>query len=391
MCGHVGVAGDLLAKEETLMKKLLMFDYFRGPDSTGLAAVRSNGDVKIAKQAASPPELFYDSRFKDALNGNQSRAFIGHNRLATKGAVNPFNAHPFQFGHITGAHNGTLETACKWALEDAIGEKFDVDSQALFRAIEILGVEEVIPMLKSSDTASISSAWALVWHDAQKGTINFLRNQHRPLWYGYEKGFKRMMWASTWETIDNAVRTEPMTYDMFVEDETRFKYWPFDADIHYSIELAELKKGGDTRPLFKAKALKGKEPVVATSSSSNPNPFGFRPTGTHTSTANGSTTNSRGKSQSGTSTKDRKAVSFVHLLGDIGNPYAGWIKPERFAEIAKYGCVWCSASVEYGEPGVTIYDRDDMILCPTCSGHVADEPDPASRIYVRGSNIDALM
>jgi predicted glutamine amidotransferase len=99
-----------------------------------LAAVRSNGDVKIAKAAASPPELFYDTGFREALNGNQSRAFIGHNRLATRGVVNPFNAHPFQFGHITGAHNGTLETSCKWKLRRlGIGEKFDVDSQALFR------------------------------------------------------------------------------------------------------------------------------------------------------------------------------------------------------------------------------------------------------------------
>jgi DNA-directed RNA polymerase subunit RPC12/RpoP len=393
MCGHVGVAGDLISKEETLMKKLLMFDYFRGPDSTGLAAIRSDGSVKIAKAAASPPELFYDTRFREALNGNQSRAFIGHNRLATRGVVNPFNAHPFQFNHITGAHNGTLETSCKWKCEDLAGEKFDVDSQALFAAIAAVGVDNVIPHLKSCDTASNSSAWALVWHDKNDGTINFLRNQHRPLWYGFEKGFKRLMWASTWEILDNAVRMDPCTYDMYVEDETRFKYWPFEADVHYSIELAELKKGSTERPKFTAKPLKGKEPVAASGTTGNADPFGFRRR--HTSTGNGSTTNSPGKSQSGTSTKAKKQsnapVQFLHLLGDIGAPYAGWIKEDRFNEMAKYGCSWCGTSVDYGEAGVTIYDRDDMVLCPGCSGHVKEDAEPPTHIFVRGSNLDAML
>lgn len=397
MCGHVGVAGDLVTKEETLMKKLLMFDYFRGPDSTGLAAIRASGEVKIAKAAASPPELFYDSRFKEALNGNSSRAFIGHNRLATRGVINPFNAHPFQFGKITGAHNGTLEARDKWALEDAIGQKFEVDSQSLFAAIDILGIDAVIPMLHSSENSANSSAWALVWHDASNGTINFLRNQHRPLWYGFEKGFKRMMWASTWEILDNAVRMDPCTYDMHVEEETRFKYWPFDADVHYSIELAELKKGSAERPKLKAKPLKGKEPVAASGSTGNTYPFGVRPTGTHTSTVNGTTTTYRGKSQSTTSTKDKNKtsspVAFVHLLGDALNPYAGWVKEERFNDISKHGCTWCGDPVVYGQPGVIIFDRDDMVLCPkaTCSGHEAQAIDPTTRIYVRGGNIDALM
>jgi hypothetical protein len=41
MCGHVGVAGDLALKDEALMKRLLIFDYLRGPDSTGLAAIET--------------------------------------------------------------------------------------------------------------------------------------------------------------------------------------------------------------------------------------------------------------------------------------------------------------------------------------------------------------
>ena len=39
MCGLVGVAGDLEYKTESLFR-LLVFDYFRGTDSTGAAWLR---------------------------------------------------------------------------------------------------------------------------------------------------------------------------------------------------------------------------------------------------------------------------------------------------------------------------------------------------------------
>src|SRR3546814_15939897 len=43
MCGHVGIAGKMELKDEALMRRLLVFDYFRGPDSTGFAALRKDG------------------------------------------------------------------------------------------------------------------------------------------------------------------------------------------------------------------------------------------------------------------------------------------------------------------------------------------------------------
>jgi DNA-directed RNA polymerase subunit RPC12/RpoP len=40
---------------------------------------------------------------------------------------------------------------------------------------------------------------------------------------------------------------------------------------------------------------------------------------------------------------------------------------EKFAELAKYGCSWCQSDVDYHDVGVTIYERDDILLCPACS------------------------
>lgn len=398
MCGHVGVAGDLASKDEALMKRLLIFDYLRGPDSTGMAAIEHNGNASIAKIASHPLNLFDTLRFKSALSGPKSKALIGHNRLATRGLVNEVNAHPYQYGHIIGAHNGTLETKDKWALEDAIGEKFDVDSQALFAAIAKLGIDTVVPMLTSCDTPANSSAWALVWYDQNEGTLNFLRNAHRPLWYGYEKGFKRIVWGSQWEIIDSANRATaegtPPTLDIYTEADTNFKYWPFEDDIHYKFDLAELKKGSEDRPKPKAKELKGKEPAKA-SGSTGANPFGRQPMGfhgthTHISTESSSTTN-HGTTHRTTTKKKDKRVDLVHLLGDASSPFAGWVSQEVFTDMAKYGCSWCQADIYYGEPGVTVWDRDGMILCPTCSGYDPTDAQKSTRVYVRSNQFEALL
>jgi hypothetical protein len=396
MCGLVGIAGDLSLKDEQTMKRLLIFDYFRGPDSTGFAGIEHGGKANIAKIASHPVNLFYDVRFRDALKGPSSKVFMGHNRLATKGGINDNNAHPFHYGDIVGMHNGTLESRDKYALEEVLGKKFDVDSQALFAAIAELGVENVIPMLHAGDLSANSSAWALVWYDQKDGTLNFLRNQFRPLWYGFEEGFKRLLWGSEWEIIDSAISTGGTTTKVFVEPKTNYKYWPFDENVHYKFDVNELKKGGNARPKPRCKSLKGKEPVTASTGTTGANPFGRQSMGFHgtsSSTGNGSTTNYHGKSHKHTPGKTKEPVSFLHLMGDIGSPFAGWISPSQFEEWAKYGCSWCAQDLTYTDPGNTVFDREGIILCPGCSGYTEEDRErsnPTSRVYVKGSQIDAM-
>src|SRR4051812_28283409 len=98
MCGLVGIAGQMTAKDDAIIKRLLMYDYFRGPDSTGLAAIRGNGDVYLAKLASDPVTLFDTGKFKAAIS-SISRVYMGHNRSATRGAVNNYNAHPIEYDH----------------------------------------------------------------------------------------------------------------------------------------------------------------------------------------------------------------------------------------------------------------------------------------------------
>ena len=49
MCGLTGVAGKIGKSEEDIFRDLLVVDALRGTDSTGIAAINAQFDVKIAK------------------------------------------------------------------------------------------------------------------------------------------------------------------------------------------------------------------------------------------------------------------------------------------------------------------------------------------------------
>lgn len=397
MCGLVGIAGALEFKDEATMKRLFLLDYFRGPDSTGFAAIRGNGDIKMAKGAINPIDLFDTGKFKEALSGHNSIVFMGHNRMATRGAVNNLNAHPFAYGNIIGAHNGTLETKDRWALEDAVGEKFDVDSMALFAAIDKLGVDAAIGMCHEGRDSQ-TGAWALTWWNKDDGTINFLRNKHRPLFYAFSKNFKHVFWASEWPMIDNAIKMSTTGYELFA-DENGHSFFPFEPDTHYKFEVNVFKLGSETRPKPKVKAVKGKEEVAVKSAS---DPFGR---GSHSSgTRSQGPSNSVTTSKKNTSTTNHshthisagKKVKTVHLIGNLENPFAGYY-PQKDWDIkfGKNGCQWCDKDVAFEDPSITVFHRDNVLLCSKCSGngeqsHETENP-PPTRIYLPAKDLEAMQ
>lgn len=384
MCGHVGVAGKLEFKDEALIKKLLVLDYFRGPDSTGIASIRKNGDVKIAKVASHPMDLFEMKRYTQAAAGFQSIAMIGHNRLATKGVVNNQNAHPYQYGHIVGAHNGTLDKKSWEDLQVLAGEETAVDSQAIFAAIAAVGIEETVKHM--------SGAWALVWADMEEGTLNFLRNKERPFWFAYEAGFNRLFWASEWEFILAATQTGPSASQYEVaKDADGHRFFQTKVDNHYKFDLKVLRDGMKERPSPIVGELKGKEVVTTVSTppfrggTHNQYPVNHQGMGPNTTiTGGGSSTTQRSgtTSTSSTSTTDnivplqRKVKigvnqEMIELPGTLTHPMGGYMSRAEFDALAKYGCTWCQADIEFGEIGITVHETTNTILCPECSGNVS--------------------
>lgn len=411
MCGIVGLAGGLEFKDEATMKTLLLIDYVRGEHSTGFAAIRSsNEEAKIAKTASNPLDLFQMQSFKNALNGYNSDVFIGHNRFATLGGVSTANAHPFQVDHIVGVHNGTLTYDTITDLEEAVGEKFSVDSQLLFAAVAKLGIEETIKLC-TEGKESAKGAWALVWYDQKEKTLNFLRNKHRPLWYSYTKDFKRLFFASEDSMIKAAFILSKGAYEIYIDKEG-YGYFPFKENQHYKFDVDAFKIGGK-KPKPKVKELCGREAKAGTAAyplwdeddqwqKAWEEQFGTS-MGYGIPSGGATNQNSNPKTECSPTTRQKtpsttislcSPVQLKHLVGTPDNPFAGFIDQDRWARFGNskgdVDCAFCYKPLKFDDVGLTIMDELDKVLCRKCSGHPDEEQQPPVRIFVKGSVLDNL-
>lgn len=192
MCGLVGMAGAVGVTEEKAFKDLLIIDSLRGPHSTGLCRINNVGNLKIVKAVGDPFELIVRNDYNIALQG-LNKVLIGHNRYATKGAINKVNAHPFEFDNVAGAHNGTLTT--QYLLDDS--KDFEVDSENLYHHMNKHGV--------SATTSKLGGAYTLTWWDKTDNTVNLLRNKERPLFYTYSTSKGTLFWASEKWMLEGAL------------------------------------------------------------------------------------------------------------------------------------------------------------------------------------------
>lgn len=336
------------------MKRLLLFDYLRGPDATGLAVVSEKGEAQILKLASHPLDFFELKPLEKILRYSGNTVFLGHNRLATTGAKSSFNAHPYQFGHIIGAHNGTISDTCWAELEKRLGTSYGVDSMAVFAHIEKFGIEETVPLLQG--------AWALVWVDTIKDTINFIHNSERPLWYAFEKGMKKIIWASEYHMIYSAVGMSAISYD--IDTDSKNHHWfSFPEDRLCSIDLTELCEFGlKNRSDMVKQVLKGKEPAPV---NTGQHPFHYHgQNGKGTVTSMTPSTNDRAIGGQ-TGFKRREVIN----AENVNDPFDGLIDFTEFERAAKVGCLVCgNKDMHYGETGLVYYQQDELegLVCSDC-------------------------
>ena len=184
MCGIVGCAGKIGVLDEKAFRMLLNIDTIRGPHSTGILFVdKFSGGCEVLKKVGTPWDLEQYSAYS-TLTRKVSKVLMGHNRWATKGAVNNINAHPFEFNGLIGAHNGTLTST--YQLDD--NAEFDVDSENIYYHMNLNGVDDTIPKL--------NGAFALSWWDKEDETLNLIRNDERPLSYTLTEDGATVYWAS---------------------------------------------------------------------------------------------------------------------------------------------------------------------------------------------------
>ena len=102
MCGIVGYAGKTNVIKN-IMTGLKSLEY-RGYDSSGIAYLDKNNNIKIYKKVGQIKNLDQILNYED-----EASLGISHTRWATHGGVTDTNAHPHNQGIITLVHNGIIE------------------------------------------------------------------------------------------------------------------------------------------------------------------------------------------------------------------------------------------------------------------------------------------
>lgn len=173
MCGITGIINPSKFYKKDMKKaacEMVFADTLRGRDSTGMFSVKDNR-VDWRKIALPAYEFLNLDSVTGFINGLNDASFIvGHNRASTSGKSITKNAHPFECGHITLVHNGTV---FQQGLLDKTKD-MEVDSNMIAHTIYKRGIDYTAP--------KITGGHSLVWFDSKEKTLNFLRNSERPMW-----------------------------------------------------------------------------------------------------------------------------------------------------------------------------------------------------------------
>ena len=203
MCGIVGIISKtpngFYHSDLDLFEELLVCDSVRGLDSTGVFGIHKNKQAKTLKVAAEPHSLFRCEEWGDFRTKAVSSmtALVGHNRSATRGAVNSANAHPFTEGNIILVHNGTLHN------HKDFNKDVEVDSHAITHAFNERPAKEVLK--------EINGAFTFVWYDRRVGRLFIARNNERPL--AYVETSSNIIFASEGPMLDWILGRKTGTYE----------------------------------------------------------------------------------------------------------------------------------------------------------------------------------
>ncbi|CAB4132754.1 Gn_AT_II domain containing protein [uncultured Caudovirales phage] len=183
MCGIVGMvvkpANGFVKQHEDCFYQLLYADALRGEDSTGVIGVENDTSFHIAKEATEAAwfsALLQNSTLAKTMWAT-GKAFIGHNRKKTVGAIKDETAHPFVVDDVFAmVHNGTLYN------HQALANT-EVDSEALAKVFaKALGETDYIQAMEEI-LGKVNGAYATASYDQRTNKVHLLRNSQRPMSY----------------------------------------------------------------------------------------------------------------------------------------------------------------------------------------------------------------
>lgn len=334
MCGLAGVASIAPLRKDDLydLDVLTTLSTLRGVDSADMFTVNKKQPgkhegpnlVHSRKTLENGVSLLSDIRNRKHVFSTDPHTIAVHCRAATCGDITYANCHPFTIGKLIGMHNGTVPNFAP----SKKNEDKDSDSQEFFRRINSKGLEQAV-------LDADQGAWALVWTDLKDGTLNFLRNFDRTLYYVENDGV--IFWASEFSFLSFMVhRSEKKDWG---------KITPFDANIHYKMTLGTVEFSSKTHiPLAPV-------PVSTTDCGS-----GWAPWAEGTADL---------------SNMMRKAHSVIDAIPEFQLCYRGYgdkvINKKRAMALLNEGCANCGVVHEMDEEVMWINHND--YICDHCIGH----------------------
>ena len=253
MCGLVGMFGIVTPAMEKAFNDLLIVDVVRGAHSTGVVSVKRGQKQApvLLKQVGTPDNLFDMKDYQSRVLSGVQRVLIGHNRFATKGAVNKRNAHPFQFDNIVGAHNGSLTS---YNQLDGYGE-YNVDSQVLFNHIQKHGMKDAWD--------KTVGAMALTYWDDNTNTMNIVRNDERSLFFAYTENDDVLIYASEpWMLEMVAYRHNIKIKEINLFKTNTLMSW--ELDLHGKIINFQTEDLGEKKKIITMGTTGGQQTTTAT-------------------------------------------------------------------------------------------------------------------------------
>lgn len=179
MCGIAGVMGSKLGFSEIQkFSDIFTFAQVRGAEGAGIISIPNKDvitptNIRCRRTTWSSGHLVTTQEFSEVIKGDIN-LLLGHARQPTKGGNSIDNVHPHRFEHIYMIHNGTMS----WVNGESIPVGHS-DSKMVCRAIAQHGIRKFVD--------NSHGAYCLVWLDLKAQTLNFLRNDQRPLWMCEEK------------------------------------------------------------------------------------------------------------------------------------------------------------------------------------------------------------
>jgi predicted glutamine amidotransferase len=351
MCGLVGcISTYFFGYEIERFQHLALMATMRGKIGGGV--------VVIPVKQSAPPLIYRDETLSHVVLGNdfcstvfkkdaRHSVIMGHARAPTSGGWDLTDTHPHVHDHVIGMHNGTMKRVRNRTIAND-----ECDSSLLFRHIADEGIDAAV---QQSD-----GAYALTWIDTRAGTINFLRNADRPLYFGhYKDDIGIYYWSSEAEMLHYVLTREQL-------DEKRppvIQTLPENQLISM-----RLSNSAEIRPVHIRQCKKSHLPVIVGGKATSNVPLTKEVV-----EARRSSFTSVPSSQQPTCLTEDGAPE--HWETKVNN----WVPAKDVIELLNKGCNACGTSAteeEFHKDNALVWYRPREFICQNCY-----ENEPVAREY----------